>query len=230
MKINFRQTTPFLVLMALTASSCSSNSDSEPEPLPAFFNLNVGNEWVYKEYKNSYDNLDEYNFTGKIDSVEVLSIVNIEGIEFSKLRHKIGNATETMNPQYNYEYLRVDEFGHLVGSNPNGFLYEDPTTAGQLNIMRHPGDDTTYQNTVVQESGTYFASVYPNTNIIVEGNNYTVSPLVLEYTSPEGTMPIINKSVESDYQRQIGLVKKTNAYVSSPVYWENRLVSYHIVN
>lgn len=224
MKINFKHVAVFLVLIAIAATSCSSNSDSEPEPLPAFFNLNVGNEWVYKEYKNSEENQSEYNFTGKIDSVEVESVIAIEGVEFSKLRHKVGN-------QIRYEYLRVDEFGHLVGNTYFLTAADDPAGTGvKLNHVKHPGDDITYQNTLVQESGTTFASVFPNSNIIVEGNNYTVSPLVLEYTSPEGTVPMINKSVESNYQRQIGLVKKTNAYVFGNVFWEDRLVSYHIVN
>jgi hypothetical protein len=230
MKINFKHATVFLVLIAIAATSCSSNSDSEPEPLPDFFNLNVGNEWVYKKYQNSYENLEDYTFTGEIDSVKVVAKVTIDGIEFSKIQHKIRTITGggIMNPRY--EYLRVDELGHLIGTLHGAFFYEDPTTANGSNYIRHPGDDITYQNTLVQESGTIFTSVFPNTNIIVEGNNYTVSPLVLEYTSPEGTVPMINKSIASNYQRQIGLIKKTNAYVSGNLFWEDRLVSYLIVN
>ncbi|WP_309641731.1 hypothetical protein [Flavobacterium sp.] len=228
MKINFKQTTPFLFLMAITASSCTSNSDSEPEPLPDFFNLNIGNEWVYKEYRNSLQDLSTLTFSGKIDSIKVESVVIIDGLAFSKLHHKTVNPSGSLSSSY--EYLRVDESGHLVGNNPYMFLIEDPASANELNIIRHPGDDTDYQNTSVRETGTSFSSLYPSADIMVEGNHYTVSPFVLEYTSPEGTIPVINKSVETDYQRQLGLVKKTNAYVASPFLWEDRLVSYHIVN
>ncbi len=192
--------------------------------------MNVGNEWVYKKYQNSYENLEDYTFTGEIDSVKVVSIINIDGIPFSKLRHKIGNSTGGgLSPRY--EYLRVNESGHLIGTKPGVFLFEDPTEgAVRMNHIRHPGDDTTYQNTTVQESGTYFSSIYPNTNMLVEGNNYNVSPYMLEYHSPEGTTPPVHKFVETDYQRQVGLVKKTNNFLCCPVYWEDRLVSYHIVN
>jgi len=229
MKINFKHVTVFLVLIAIATTSCSSNSDSEPEPLPDFFNLNVGNEWVYKKYQNSYENLEDYTFTGEIDSVKVVAKVTIDGIEFSKLLHKIGTVGGgRMSPRY--EYLRVNESGHLIGSTPGAYMFEDPITANGLDKVRHPGDDTTYQNTTVQESGTYFSSVYPYTNMLVEGNNYNVSPYILEYHSPEGTTPPVQKFVETDYQRQIGLVKKTNNFLCCPVYWEDRLVSYHIVN
>ena len=214
----------FFVLVTITITSCSSNSDSEPEPLPAFFNLNIGNEWVYKEYRNCQEDLSTYTFSGKIDSVKVESTVTIEGLQFSKILHKITNYTPR------FEYLRVDELGHLVGSNYGVFLFEDPTTAAELNNVRHPGDDTSYQETTLHEWGTYFFSIYPNTNIEVEGNSYLVSPFVLEFTSPEGTLPVVTKSVETNYKRQIGLVKKTNAYAHSPFLWEDRLVSYHIVN
>lgn len=217
-------------MIAIAATSCSSNSDSEPEPLPDFFNLNVGNEWVYKKYQNSYENLEDYTFTGEIDSVKVVAKVTIDGIEFSKIQHKIRTIAGggIMNPRY--EYLRVDELGHLIGTLHGAFLYEDPTTANGINYIRHPGDDITYQNTRVWEMGTYFWSVYPDTNMLVEGNNYNVSPFVIEYNSTEGTIPSVQKFVETDYQRQVGLVKKTNNFLCCPVYWEDRLVSYHIVN
>lgn len=218
MKINSKPTSLILAITAMIVCSCSTNSDSQPDPTPEFFNLNVGNEWVYKEYSRQFDSLP-YEFNGKIDSVKVESTVNIEGLTFSKLRHKIGNSVK-------YEFLRVDELGHLVGNNL--LLIDVPLTAEGLKSVKHPGNDTAYENTLVKETGTTFSSVFPNQDIVVEGNSYIVSPFVFQYTSPAGETPIIHKSVSTDYQRQVGLVRKSDGYASGRLSWENRLVWYHL--
>jgi len=214
-----------LLFFAITAlSSCSTNSNDQPEPVQAFFNLNVGNQWVYKQYENTNQEPDVYNFNGKIDSVKVVSEVEINGIQYAKLSHKVNNSIPK------YEYLRVDELGHLVGSN---FLYSEGILppANDLNVLKHPGNDTAYQSTVVKETGTTYLNVATDKDIDVEDNTYRVRPLVIQHKTPSEYPPVITKTVEINYKKQVGLVKKTNTYASdTPFYWEDRLVWYHIVN
>lgn len=203
-------------------TSCNDDNDTAVNtPPPSFFNLNTGNEWVYKKYENSNDNPDHFTFTGITDSVKVLGVANINGVLFSKLSHK-----KTGQEVY-HEYMRVNSTGHLVSftdliyfSSFGGISETNPSQA------LHPGLDSNYQVTTTSEYGSLHYHLNNLSNISVEGNNYLVSPYVGDFilTIPDTGF----KTVEYNYQPTIGLVKQVCHSVGGNYTWEERLVSYSV--
>ena len=203
-----------------------TNDDNSAQPDEAFFNLNVGNQWVYKKYDFDFDTPGVYTFSGIIDNVEVVDIVNLNGISFSKIKH---TKTSENNPsQYiYYEYLRVNDKGHLIGISENDISNIENINENSGNVY-HPGIDFDYQKNFNQSYGSMTYSVSPATTITVENNSYNTVLYKGVFTPISEGLP--SKTTEDHYQKQIGLVKRICHTVSTNYSWEERLVSYTIVN
>ncbi|HEY0092529.1 MAG TPA: hypothetical protein VGB43_08595, partial [Flavobacterium sp.] len=118
---------------------CSDDSPTETPAAPvAFFNLNVGNEWVYKRYNYDPENPLVYTDSGIIDSVNVESVETLNGLQFSKILHRRFQDNQFLH--LGYAYQRVNNLGFLVG-------YSD----GQLNIGTALPQDL---NQITEDSGT----------------------------------------------------------------------------
>lgn len=222
---------PFLksaVVFCLVAFTFSCESDSSADE--DFFNINIGNEWVYKRYDNSPANPDVLTFTGT-DSVKVQEIVTAEGISFSKLQHRHFNASGLFS-HVSYEFLRINDTGRLIGfDSPDGDIetsVEFPV-AGWGHVM-HPGEDFSFtqnDNYPLNELIPVFRYVTEQIDMTVEGNNYTVIPYKGDFITPGETA---TKTVEFDYEAQTGLVRSVTYHLQSTNFYEMRLVSATIID
>ncbi len=214
-----------VIALSVFMVSCSSDSDSPSEP---FFNLNVGSKWVYKRY--NYNLLDPgvYTDSGITDSVKVEEIVNLNGIDFAKISHKMSfPATQSSYTKYCYE--RVNAAGYLVGYNEwaSQPLPDDLSTIDESSgQIFHPGEDLTYQNTETYPFGTLFSHALGATMISVEGNTFNAMRVVTDYT-PAGTTEV-TRTVFTDYEHQTGMVKAQFVNAVGNDGYEDRLVSYQL--
>lgn len=215
------------ILFLVFALGACSDDDNSSLPQEDFFNLNLGNQWVYKRYNFDFDNPSIYTFSGETEHVEVVEIVSINGLNFSKLKHTKTYANSP-NSSIEYEYLRVNESGHLVGfMGAVSDIDENFITENFAGVL-HPGEDFSYQFIRTEPYGTITHQLTPRVSMTVEGNNYSVFPYKGVFVP--NSSDLVTKTVEYNYQKQIGLVKRVCHTVSGSSSWEDRLVSYTIVN
>lgn len=193
--------------LAIVLSSCSNDDDKKKEE--EFFNLKVGNTWVYKRYDVNTNGVESYR--GKTDTVKVTGTEIIEGKEFFILSH-------TDNQFYDVQKVRVNDKGHLVGVSGH---------------VLHPGSDKSY-TTVIKVTfsettfGTKTFSSKPTENITVENMGYSVYPYIAYYTPGEGQNSLEGIGGSVSYQPGIGLIVKHCRYLSNAAYFEYRLSSYDL--
>lgn len=228
---------PNFLLIALTLFliSCRSTDENsivdQNTPADTFFNINVGNKWVYKTYENGdFTNPQSpTTFTGRIDSVSIVGTVNISGLTFSKQRTKISWPLSNLNNQESFKYLRINSKGHLVYIfNPN-----DPNITETSGHVLHPGTDINFTYTydfidMDQILGNLFYKLSTDKNIEIEGNSYLVKPYLGDFT-PASTQPnLLKKTQDISYKKGVGLVREICHSVYGKSYFETRLVSYTI--
>jgi hypothetical protein len=185
---------------AIVLSSCSNDDDKNKEE---FFNLKVGNQWVYKRYSV---NETQETYSGQTDTVKVVGTETLEGNEYFRLTHTNWIEGEE-------EFLRVDENGHLINS---------------LGFVTHPGTDNEYTATFTESYGKFDYRLDPFYDIIVEGENYTISPYICYYT-PTESLGLAGDSGLNGYETGLGFVIKKYRFVSSATnFVEYRLVSYEL--
>jgi hypothetical protein len=215
----------FFLLTSILLFSCSEN-DQIPTNT-TFFNLNIGNEWVYKKYQNSFNDPTQLTFTGIVDTVKIVSIENIQGLTFAKRSSKKVNInTGTVQP-ITYSYVRVNNLGHLIEIKDANIGMLSETTG----LVLHPGNDFSYTRnydvgTAPNISGNVEFHLYNAINMTVEGNNYSVLPFNGLFTPVDPQL--ISKTVEYNYSPNIGLVKSVEQAVWGNDRYEERLVSYQL--
>ena len=223
-------------ILAGFTSSCSHDDDNEIVPEPqqqelqtanAVFNLNPGSEWMYKRYENSESAPAVLTFSGDTDHVKVESVVNINGVPFSKIKHTITNPADE-DVFVRYEYSRIDEAGHLVSlynaTESSDYL---ATVTEKSAAMVHPGADSAYDKVVKNYYGNIQYVVYPQAAMNVESKDYTVIPFKGIFTASKSG--VTNKTLEFNYAKNIGLIQSTSRQLNGTYVSEERLVSYHLV-
>ncbi len=213
-----------ILFLAVSFASCS-NDDSSSTTNTEFFNINVGNRWVYKKYTFDFDNPGVYTFSGQTETVEVTEIVTVNGFTFSKLKHT-KTFENNSNPVIEYEFLRIDEQGHLrsIYAGTDETMEHIVVNEG---FVQHPGTDSGFQFVQEYPWGTITYNSTEEMAMSVENNNYRVLPYKGVFVPTD--INLVSKTVEYNYQKQIGLVKRVCHAVSSNYSWEDRLVSYTIV-
>lgn len=224
-----------LVALSFLMISCRSSDDAAPETPSQenFFNLNVGNKFVYKTYNNpDFTNPQAVStFTGRIDSVSIVGKVDVQGFSFAKERMKTSWPNSNMNNQESFRYLRVNSKGHLVYLR-NLDNIQITETSG---FVIHPGEDYTYIYTydyleMGQVIGNLYYKLDKDKTIEVSGTQYSVSPYLGDF-SPAASQPnLLKKTQEISYKKGIGLVKEICHVVHGKSYLETRLMSATIVN
>ncbi|MEZ0007765.1 hypothetical protein ABH942_003151 [Flavobacterium sp. 28YEA47A] len=214
-----------ILFLAVSFASCSNDDSSPSVTNTEFFNINVGNRWVYKKYDFDFSNPGVYTFSGQTETVEVTEIVTVDGLSFSKLKHT-KTFENNSTPIIEYEFLRIDELGHLRSV----YTGTDETMAHFVasdGFIQHPGTDSGFQFVQEQPWGTITYNLTGETAMSVENNNYRVLPYKGVFIPTD--VNLVSKTVEYNYQKQVGLVKRVCHAVSSNYSWEDRLVSYTIV-
>ena len=226
-----------LITVLLAVVSCRTEEtqtlDLAEDP---FFNLNVGNQWVYKTYNNpDFTNPQSVaTFTGRVDSVSIVSTTNIQGFTVAKERTKTHFPNSNLNGNVSYRYLRVNTKGHLVSYPASGNIGISETGGHVL----HPGMDINYiyNNPIFDLGpgspiiGNVLYQLQNEANIIVEGTSYTVFPYKGVFTPISTTTGLLPKTQDISYKKGLGLVKEICHAVYGLDYLETRLVSSKIVN
>ncbi|RZJ32956.1 MAG: hypothetical protein EOO51_15265 [Flavobacterium sp.] len=215
-------------IFAMPFFSCSSDNASPSEE--AFFNINAGNQWVYKRYNYDDDIPGVYTFSGIIDSVKVLDVVTLDGLEFSRVKHSLTNENDANFHNIIYEYLRINANGELTGirgeESPEATEAEFDITETSTAIY-HPGNVDNYQYTYDAPIGTHLFYSAPQTSLTIDGNPFTVVPYIHQLT-PISSIDGPVRKVEMDYEAQTGLVRTQCIAVFSGQGYEDRLVSYDL--
>ena len=226
---------PKILLIAFTflVISCRSTDESPVinQPDDAFFNINVGNKWVYKTYENNdFTNPQIPSlFKGRVDSVSIVGTVNIAGLTFAKQRTKIIYPNSNMNNTESFRYLRVNSKGHLIYIyNPN-----DPNISETSGTVLHPGTDSkyTYSYDYMEGDQAIVNLIYKlgtDKNIEVEGNSYSVKPYVADITPISNNPALLKKTQDICYKKGVGLVREICHVVYGKGFIETRLVSYSV--
>lgn len=189
--------------IVIALSSCSNDDDNNKKE---FFNLKVGNEWVYKKY--NVNNAGVETYIGEIDTVKVVGIENIDGKDFYRLTH-------TNHQFMEYELLRENEMGYLVSS---------------TDYVVHPGTDKNYteSRTILNGNGIVNYSLKDVMSINVDDVTYEVYPFSGYYTPSPGIGGAEGEGVIEAYAKGIGFVIRHYKYVAGAAYFEYRLVSYDL--
>ena len=213
--------------------SCRSTDENTviTDPDDQFFNINVGNKWVYKTYENQdFTNLQSPSlFRGRVDSVSIVGTVNIAGLTFAKQRTKISYPNSNMNNTENFRYIRVNSKGHLI------YIYDpnDPNISETSGTVLHPGNDDkyTYSYDYMEGDQAILNLIYKlgtDKNIEVEGNSYSVKPYVADITPISNNPNLLKKTQDICYKKGVGLVREICHSVHGKSYIETRLVSYSL--
>ena len=210
-------------------TSCSKKEEIQiiPTPNTQFFNLKIGNKWVYKKYDNSGINPTQMAFTGEIDTVKIVSLETYQGLTFAKKSsHKI-NVLYNYDEPVTYSYVRVNNLGHLIEI-MNIYNSGIPTLTETDGLVLHPGLDQNYVYNQTFDYGSMEHHLYNSTNINVEGNNYLVYPYKGNFTPNPAYSGLVSKTIEFNYKQNVGLVKQVCHSVYGNYTWEKRLTSYEL--
>ncbi|SDE99407.1 hypothetical protein [Epilithonimonas hungarica] len=214
-----------VLALSIFLLSCSRSEDTIEETTQEtpFFNLKVGNEWVYKTYDRQ-DFTSEFKFNGQIDTVKIISQETLKNKKYYKITHS--NRTQFYSDYI--EYWRVNNAGHLVYLSSVNF---DQGNSSDVNeYIKHPGKDysLTFPDNGYNEYGSLIYKLYPETTLTIDDKSYKVYPFKGQFTPNEQNPDLIPKIVERNYTDGIGLVKHVSHSVRDTYNFEERLVSYNL--
>ena len=221
------KTNLFAVLAVfLFLTSCSRSEDTIEETIQEtpFFNLKVGNEWIYKTYDRQ-DFTSELKFNGKIDTLKIVEEVSLNNKKYAKVRH---SYKDNPNQNQNYEYWRLNNKGHLVSL--SSYYFNQGTSSDNLEIVKHTGKDFDYSYTdpTFSNYGSITYKLYPDTSISINNQAYTVSPYNGHFIPNAQNSNLISKVIENNYKEGLGLVKSVCHSVAGTYNFEEHLISYSL--
>lgn len=214
----------FLAVLFLLCSCTRTESIEEEITETSFFNLKVGNEWVYKTYDRQ-DFTSGLNFNGKIDTLKIVEEVNLNNKKYAKVRH---SYKDNLSQNENYEYWRVNNKGHLVSL--SSYYFNQGTSSDNLEIVKHAGKDFDYSYTdpTLSNYGNITYKLYPETSITINNQTYIVSPYNGHFTPNSQNPNLIPKVVENNYKEGIGMIKSICHSVAGTYNFEEHLESYSL--
>lgn len=191
-----------LLTLVLFLFSCNRDENiTTITPSADFFNLHVGNKWVYKTYDN-HMSYPVVVFTGRIDTIKIAAIETYQGFTIAKRTTSFGTLFHGLK----YDYVRVNNLGHLV--NVSDIVVNGGTLTETSGEVIHPGLDQNYVFTTTHGYGEVENSLSDSVNMIVEGNNYFVSPYIGSLTPSPDFPSLTPNTIETDYEQNTGLVKQ----------------------
>ena len=215
----------------LLLTSCSESQDDITEQTTtetSFFNLKIGNEWVYKTYDRQ-DFTSELKPNGEVDSVKIVSTVTLNGKNYFKVEN-INRRPPNYSPNrtVSYNYWRVTDKGHLVSL--SSYYFDQGNSSDAVELVKHSGKDFSYvyADISLSQYGNIIYKLYPETTITLNNESYKVSPYNGQFTPNAQNPTLIPKVVEYNYKEGIGLVKSVCHSVSGTYNFEQHLESYSL--
>lgn len=214
----------FLAVLILLSSCTRTESIEDETPETPFFNLKVGNEWVYKTYDRQ-DFTSELKPNGEVDSVKIVSTVTLNGKNYFKVEN-INRRPPNYSPNrtVSYNYWRVNDKGHLVSL--SSYHFDQGNSSDAVEYVKHSGNDNDYSYTDNSYYGDIIYKLYPKTNVIINNQTYEVIPYNGQFT-PKSQFPnMIPKMQENNYKAGVGLVKSICHTFDGTYNFEQHLESY----
>jgi|GEM_PF-5836859 len=217
-----------LIILAMV-SACSDDDSSnkgDEQQETGFFSqdvLKVGNKWVYWHYdiENYAENPDEIVYTGEVDSIEVTGQGEYNGISYSILKTRNFNADGELNSE-SISHQRITPSTHWVHFDEDHYP-EDEEDGDVL----HPGEDWTYVREVDYEPyGTMELHLYETTTVNIDGTNYEVATYKGVFTPNDNYPEMTSKTVEYNYNKDIGKVNYLCHFLLDPGAFGARLISF----
>lgn len=212
------------IILSLCASalifSCSNDDDGGCETggtqANNFYALTVGNSWEYKNYIYN-TTTQEYDYSGVIDSVEIIGTQEIEGnsyFEFKTLTTGNDDDDPLLNSNGERTELLRDSLGYLVLD---------------TGVIKFTNNDFTERLLNEQDWGNTYETLQEETSeFTVEAGSFTcVNSHRYAKSNPDGALlPGLDKIYYSD---GIGLIYETISFVSSNIpRVQRRLDSYSV--
>jgi len=202
--------------------SCENEDDKTQIQQEDYFNLKVGNTWVYKNYtRKSNQELENNNI---LDSVIITDKFSFENKEFYVRETFKKYLTIHQTSLYQTDYLYINQHNHLIS------LAVHPEEENTLKeYVLHPGTDKEliFENEIIIGSNSYGKQIYQlenEKNIEIEGKSFLSSPFVGRLQPNDKiTKELVT---EYHYSKNIGLVKEIVPTVSGTTIFERHLISY----
>ncbi len=210
------------------ALSCNDDENSNQNlEENGFFSedvLIVGNKWVYWYYEidDYFENPEEIIYTGEIDSVEVMGYGNYNGISYSILKKRKFMADELTEESFSHQ--RITPSTHWVYFSENQF----PENEEDGSVL-HPGEDWDYfwiETAYALEYGEVEYRLREPTTVNIDGVMYDVLPYNGVFTPNENYPDMISKTIEYNYNKDVGLVNYVCHSVHGTYAFGTRLKSF----
>jgi hypothetical protein len=194
-----------------------------PSTNTSYFNINVGNKWVYKRYNFNVVTGQYNGQTNTIDSVFVNGDTLINTNLYKKVIHRVYNDVVNNPTNFNehFEFLRIDSNDHLIN---------------EFGRVIHPGFDNQYQYTHTYSNsvnnvnivyGTAIFQLVSPQNILIEGQTYNVNDFKGIFTGNSG-LNVPNNIINYMFEEQTGMILSRCPTVSGTSYYEDRLIYYEL--
>lgn len=216
----------FLGILILLSSCTRTESIEDETTETPFFNLKVGNEWVYKTYDRK-DFTSELKATGEVDSIKIVSTVTLNGKNYFKVEN-INRRPPNYSPSrtVSYNYWRLNDKGHLVSL--SSYYFDQGNSSDAAEFVKHAGNDNAYSYTDNSQYGDVVYKLYPKTNVTINNQNHDVIPYNGQFT-PKSQFPnMIPKVQENNYKEGVGLVKSICHTFDGTYNFEQHLESYSL--
>ena len=202
--------------------SCNNEDDKTQIQQEDYFNLKVGNTWIYKNYtRESNQELENNNI---LDSVIITDKFSFENKEFYVRETFKKYLTTNQTSFYQTDYLYIDKQSHLISLTVHP---EEENTPKEY--VLHPGTDKEliFENEIIIGSNSYGKQIFQlenEKNIEIEDKSYLSSPFVGRLQPNDK----ISKELvtEYHYSKNIGLVKEILPAISGTTVFERHLISY----
>jgi len=194
----------FAAFAALFAAcSDDDNNQNQAENQKEFFNLKVGNMWVYKRYQSDNEGNNPV-FQNIIDTIRITGKKIVAGQEYYHIDHSLSSEDD--------QYWRINEMEYLIDTIGN---------------VIHPGKDINFTSSIVTYHGKIDYKSETSKNLTVEGNDFFVVPYS-GYFTPYSESIYSGKVSAIEYQEGVGIVINNRRYIAGQKYIEDRLISYDL--
>ncbi|MBR9757742.1 MAG: hypothetical protein GYB39_06645 [Algicola sp.] len=205
----------FLTFLTLIFSCSSDDSQDRQENEANFYALEVGNKWVYKNYRYNA-NTELYDDIGVVDSISIVGTEVVNGKTYYKFRRKTtGNdlGITFCNPNGEHFELLRDSLGYLIWDNGRIKFTNNDYDQRELSNQNF----ATIYETLIQ--GEEVLSVESGTFNCIYSERYAIDPNGDQLAGKDHFY----------YSDGIGLIYDTSSFTSNPIHIiERRLDSYFV--
>lgn len=197
------------VLMMVISCNDDSTHQEEEQTETGFFSPDVlkeGNKWVYWHYEidDFFEAPDEIIYTGEIDSVEVMGYGEYNGISYSIVKTRKFNSDGLLFEE-TFSNQRITPSTHWVYFSSQNSYPENEEDG----FVKHPGEDWDYfwiETEYALEYGEVEYRLREPTTVNIDGVMYDVLPYNGVFTPNENYPDMVSKTIEYNYNKDVGLV------------------------